>query len=278
MKTILIPIEEHSLLHPVLETALLLGRTFDSYVEGVPISVNLPVALPIDIAIGVSSVLDPNTRREMAQASKQHFESFMAAQSVPRLGPESPGLCFGWHDGELMSDNDIGAYGRAFDLTLVGRPGGSMNHPRLATAEAALFESGRPILIAPPVSPQTLGESIVIAWNASTETARTVSHAMPLLMRARRVVVLTVEDWGVSGPPAEDLARSLRRHGIAVEVEGVANPTGRPGEAILAGAKSLGCDLLVKGAYTQSRLRQMILGGATSHILAHTTLPVFMAH
>jgi nucleotide-binding universal stress UspA family protein len=278
MKTILIPIEEHSLLHPALETALLLGRTFDSYIEGVPISVNLPVALPIDIAIGVSSVLDPTTRREMAQASKQHFESFMAARSIPRTGADHPGLCFGWHDGELMSDNDLGGYGRVFDITLVGRPSGSANHPRLATAEAALFESGRPILIAPPVAPKILGESIVIAWNASTETARTISHAMPMLTRAQRVVVLTIEDWGVSGPPAEDLARALRRHGVPVEVAAFPNPTGRPGEAILSAAASLGCDLVVKGAYTQSRLRQMILGGATSHILAHTTLPVFMAH
>ena len=278
MKTILIPIEEHSLLHPALETALLLGRTFDSYIEGVPISVNLPVALPIDIAIGVSSVLDSTTRREMAQASKQHFESFMAARSIPLAGADHPGLCFGWRDGELMSDNDLGGYGRVFDITLVGRPSGSANHPRLATAEAALFESGRPILIAPPVTPKTLGESVVIAWNASTETARTISHAMPMLTRARRVVVLTIEDWGVAGPPGEDLARSLRRHGVSVEVAAFPNPTGRPGEAILSAAASLGCDLLVKGAYTQSRLRQMILGGATSHILAHTTLPVFMAH
>jgi nucleotide-binding universal stress UspA family protein len=278
MKTILIPIEEHSLLHPVLETALLLGRAFDSFIEGVPVSVNLPVALPIDIAIGISSVLDPTTRREMAQAAKQHFETFMTAQNVPRIERDDSGLCFGWRNGELLSDNDLGSYGRAFDITVVGRPSGSANHPRLATAEAALFESGRPILIAPPTAPRTLGESIVIAWNASTETARTVSHAMPFLMRARRVVVLTVEDWGVNGPTGEDLARALRRHGIAVEVTGVPNPTGRHGEAILSASASLGCDLLVKGAYTQSRLRQMILGGATSHILAHTTLPVLMAH
>jgi nucleotide-binding universal stress UspA family protein len=278
MKTILIPIEEHSLLHPVLETALLVGRTFESYIEAVPVSVNLPVALPIDIAIGVSSVLDPATRREMAEASRQHFESFMTAQAIARATPETGGLCFGFHAGELMSDNDIGSHGRAFDITIVGRPSGSANHPRLATAEAALFESGRPILIAPPTAPHSLGGTVVIAWNASTETARTISHAMPLLKRAQRVFVLTVEDWGGSGPSAEDLARSLRRHGMPVEVTRVPNPSGRPGEAILSAASSLGCDLLVKGAYTQSRLRQMILGGATSHILAHTTLPVFMAH
>ena len=278
MKTILVPVEEHSLIHPVLETALLVARTFGSYVEGAPISINLPVALPVDIAIGVPSVLDPTTRHEMADASRKHFESFMTAQGVPRAGPDATGACFGWHQGELMDDTFLGAYGRAFDITVVGRPGSAATHPRLSTAEAALFESGRPILIVPPTAPQIFGESVVIAWNGSTETARAVALAMPVLARARRVVVLTIEDWGNGGPTGEELARNLRRHGMPVELNAVRNTSSRHGETILSNAAALGCDLLVKGAYTQSRLRQMILGGATSHILANTTLPVFMAH
>ena len=128
------------------------------------------------------------------------------------------------------------------------------------------------------MTPPSLGETVVIAWNGSTETARTVAVAMPVLLRARRVVVLTLEDWGGSGPSGEELAHTLRRHGIPVEATHIASTSGRYGETILSNAAALGCDLLIKGAYTQSRLRQMILGGATSHILAHTTLPVFMAH
>jgi nucleotide-binding universal stress UspA family protein len=277
MKTILVPIEEHSLIHSVLEMALLVGRSFDSYIEGTPISINLPVALPVDIAIGVPSVLDPNTRQEMANNARRHFESFMRSQNVSRAAGESDGLSYGWHEGDLMDDTFLGSYARVFDVTVVGRPGSSANHPRLSTAEAALFESGRPVLIAPPTPPATCGETIVIAWNGSTETAHCVADAMPLLAKARRVVVMSIEDWG-SGPSGEDMARSLRRHGIPAETMTVANVTGRHGETILTNAASLGCDLLIKGAYTQSRLRQMILGGATSHILAHTTLPVFMAH
>jgi nucleotide-binding universal stress UspA family protein len=277
MKTILVPVEEHSLIHSVLETALVLGRAFDSYIEGAPVSINLPVALPVDIAIGVPSVLDPSTRHEMAETSRKHFETFMQAQSVPRAAQIGPGLGFGWHAGDLMDDNFLGSYGRVFDVTVVGRPGSAANNPRLSTAEAALFESGRPILIAPPQAPKTIGETVVIAWNGSTETAHTVSDAMPILQRARRVIVLSIEAWG-TGPSGEELARSLRRHGMPVEARTVPNPSGRHGETILTSAASLGCDLLIKGAYTQSRLRQMILGGATSHILAHTTLPVLMAH
>jgi nucleotide-binding universal stress UspA family protein len=278
MKTILVPVEEHSLLRPVLDTALLLGRAFDSYIEGFAVSFNLPMAMPIDIAIGVPSLLDPTTRREMTDASQRHFETVMQAEQVPLAGPGVTGLSFGWRQTEMMSDTFVGSYGRVFDVIVLGRPGNGSHHPRLSTAEAALFESGRPILIAPPQAPATLGQTVVIAWNGSTETAHSVAFAMPLLARAQRVIVLSLEGWGTPDPSGADLARSLKRHGLNVETRTVPNPANRPGETILAAAASLGCDLLVKGAYTQSRLRQMILGGATSHILAHTTLPVLMAH
>jgi nucleotide-binding universal stress UspA family protein len=278
MKTILVPIEEHSLLRPVLDTALLLARAFDSYIEGFAVSFNLPMAMPIDIAIGVPSLLDPVTRREMTDASQRHFETVMQAEGIPLAEPGVTGLSYGWRQTEMMSDAFVGSYGRAFDAIVLGRPGNSTHHPRLSTAEAALFESGRPVLIAPPQAPATLGRTIVIAWNGSTETARAVAFSMPLLARAERVIVLSVEGWGPDEPTGADLARSLKRHGLNVETRTVPNTSGRHGETILSAAESVGCDLLVKGAYTQSRLRQMILGGATSHILAHSALPVLMAH
>jgi nucleotide-binding universal stress UspA family protein len=278
MKSILVPVEEHTLLHPVLDTALLLGRTFDSYIEGFALGLNLPMAMPIDIAIGIPSLLDPTTRREMTDAARRHFETFMVAQNVPPATAGSAGLGFGWHESEMMNDAFLGSHGRAFDIVVVGRPGGGTNHPRLATAEAAMFESGRPLLIAPPESPRSLHDHIAIAWNFSTETARAVALAMPLLQRAGQVTVITIDGWGGSGPGGADVVRALKRHGIPASVRNAPGPAGRAGEIVLSTCASIGCNLLVKGAYTQSRLRQMILGGATSHILANATLPVLMAH
>ena len=140
-----------------------------------------------------------------------------------------------------------------------------------------LFESGRPCLIAPPTPPRELGDNIVIAWNRSTETALAVAHAMPLLHQAKRVTILTVEGGSVPGPSGEQLANCLKLNGIETQAMTV-NPGKRTsGEMILDYSASVGADLLIKGAYTQSRLRQMIFGGATSHILGNATLPVFMA-
>jgi nucleotide-binding universal stress UspA family protein len=101
---------------------------------------------------------------------------------------------------------------------------------------------------------------------------------MPLLKKARRIVVLELDDWGVPGPSGSELARHLRMHDLPAEAVTAADPSNRPGETILKEATALGCDLLVKGAYTQSRLRQMFFGGATSHILGNTAMPVLMAH
>lgn len=278
MKSILVPIEDHGHIEPQLETALLLGRTFDSYIEGLAITPDYPVVLPVDIAIGVPSPITPENRMEMARVCRERFEAVMTAKQISRSTSGLSGLSFGWRQDSLTEDAFLGAYGRVFDTIVVGRPDGSDGQTRLSTVEAALFEAGRPVLIAPPVAPRTFGEIVVIAWNRSTETARAILGSMPLLKKARRVIVLEIDDWGVPGPSGAELVRSLRMHDIPAEAMTATDPSDKPGEVILAEAAGLGCDLLVKGAYTQSRLRQMFFGGATSYILGNTTIPVLMAH
>jgi nucleotide-binding universal stress UspA family protein len=278
MKSILVPVEEHRLIQPVLDTALRLGRALDGYLEGMAITPNLPPYIASDIAVGGLSFLDPEVQRQRADASRRLFETFMTAQEVPRSEAGSSGLCFGWRGGDLAEDDFVGHYARTFDITVLGRPSDQANHPRLPTVEAALFESGRPVLLVPPTPSASLGTTVVIAWNRSTETARAVALAMPLLAEAQRIVVIDFDDWGVSGPSTQDLSHTLARNGLPVETRTIPNPHGHAGEAILTAAVSLGCDLLVKGAYTQSRLRQFIFGGATNHILSNTTIPVLMAH
>ena len=92
------------------------------------------------------------------------------------------------------------------------------------------------------------------------------------------MVLLSVEGHIVPGPSSKDAVGYLEANGVAATEKSVVPRSGRPGEAILAEAKAQGADLLIKGAYTQSRLRQMIFGGATSHILGAAELPVFFAH
>lgn len=286
MKTILVPVERHALIDSVLETAHALAVTFDSYVEGFALTHDFSPFVPADTfsATAVYSA-DPGRDDETARACRTLFEDFMRARGVPATRGEAAirgtatGLAYGWTEaGSNAGDSFAGTYGRVFDIVVVGRPGGDDDAPRMGTLEAALFETGRPILIAPPSPTATLGENILIAWNGSPETARTVAFAKPLLRRARHVTVLALEGGTTPGPTGEQLGRHLLMNGLPCEVRHVRPGADARGPAILEEAGARGCDLVIKGAYTQSRLRQMIFGGATRHIIAETTLPVLMAH
>ena len=102
---------------------------------------------------------------------------------------------------------------------------------------------------------------------------------MPLLQLADKVSVLTVVGGQeVPGPSADDILRQLQHNGIAAKPVRVKLGDRETGEAVLDAARAEGCDLLIKGAFTRNRLRQMIFGGATSHIMEHADLPVLMAH
>jgi nucleotide-binding universal stress UspA family protein len=277
MKNILVPIEEHDSINAVLETAWRLAGLFGSRIEGIALGPDTGDLIAADFAIA-GSIFDEKTRRELVEQARRVFEDFMKTHQVPASAGGNDGMSYGWAGGDMSTDSGIGAYGRVADIVVVGRPGSGRGDPRRATMESVLFESGRPILIAPRRAPDKIGESIVISWNRSTETARTVGFAMPLLQRAKRIVVLTVSGALSPGPSGEALAKALQRHGLPVDVANIDSGSRSAGKVILEQATIIGADLLVKGGYTSSRLRQMIFGGATSEILATAEIPVFMAH
>jgi nucleotide-binding universal stress UspA family protein len=278
MKTILVPVEPHDAIQSVLDTALLLGRKFDSYIEGFALRPALGNLVTMDPVSSLTVVTLRENDAEIIKQARGIFETFMQQKGVPRSSKDNGSLAQGWLDEAPDGDEFVGSYGRVFDVTVLGGPAGSRQGPRMVTLEAALFESGRPVLLAPPVVPRTIGDTILIAWNCSTQQARTTAFAMPLLRRAARVIVCTVEGATVPGPSGAQLARYLQRHDVPAESMTVSPGQQRPGEVIMARAETLGCDLVIKGAYTQSRLRQMIFGGATQYILTHASLPVLLAH
>ena len=278
MRTILVPVEGHVASQSALQTALLLARMFDGYIEGFALGPDIPNVYTIDVPVVLPPLLDEASRQDMAAQARNHFEAFMRGHGIQERFGEPSGLSFGWQAGALQGDTFVGDYGRAFDVVVVGRPCSEDNGPRLATLEEALFNSGRPVLVAPPKAPSQLGGSVVIAWNGSTETARAVSFAMPILLKAQKVTVLTVKGGTVPGPAGEHIARTLRINGVPAQAFDVEDEGRSVGEAILVNAREIGADLLVKGAYTQSRLRQMIFGGPTRHLLEHSSLPMLMAH
>lgn len=283
MKTILLPFHDDDIDQAALETALLVAGRFGSYLEG--LFVWQPPQIIAGAGEGITLYGDYVTQiaaegRQLAQQARRRFTRIMESRDIPFQQPvtEADRPNAGWYEGEGLEDRVVGDYGRVFDLLVVGRSGKPASGDWTATCEAALFESGRPIILAPPQSPTRLGEKIMIAWNGSTETARTIALGLAFLKQADKVVVLTVEGEIVPGPSGEQVATYLQRNGIDASAR-TAQQQGRPmGQTALDEAAEQDIDLLFKGAYTQSRLRQMIFGGSTRHIMANAGLPVLMAH
>jgi nucleotide-binding universal stress UspA family protein len=277
MKTILVPTEPHESIRSVLETALLAAGKFAARIEGFALRPAIGNLVTMDPVNSLTVVSLRDNDMEIIKEARGIFESFMRVKQVPFSDGAGTSVSCAWFDG-APGEDFVGNYGRVFDLIVLGRPAKSRQGPRMTTLESALFESGRPLLLAPPAPPRSLGDKILIAWNCSTEQARATALAMPLLRKAGLVIICTVEGATVPGPTGEQMARNLLMNGIRAESVSVAPGQRRAGEVMLAQAEALGCDLIVKGAYTQSRLRQMIFGGTTQHILTHATVPVLLAH
>jgi nucleotide-binding universal stress UspA family protein len=277
MKTILVPAEHNSSIGSALDTALLLAQKFDSCIEGFALRPAVADLVAMDPDSGLTMVAVKENDAELMRQAEETFRAFMQQHQVPQY-TGAAAVSWSWLKDAPSGHDFVGSYGRVFDVIVLARPGDEWQSPSMVTLESALFESGRPVLIAPPSSPRSLGTNILIAWNASTEQARTTADAMPLLRLAERITICTVEGTTVAGPSGVQMARSLKIHGINAEPVTLKQSKRSAGETLLAKADELGCDLIIKGAYTQSRLRQMIFGGTTRHILAHANLPVLMAH
>ena len=268
MKSILVPVDQSDSMASVLASTELLARRFESVAEGTALRpVHVEIVAPDPIVAVTFPPADWNDA-EFVGASRNRFESHFKSLS---------GLRYRWRAGPSIDDAELGSLARVYDVTVIGRPAANGRGPRMTTLESALFESGQPILVAPPASPGSLGENVLISWNCSTEQARATAAAMPLLKQAKAVTIMTIEGLTVAGPSGAEAQNWLAANGVNSREVTITNHGRKPGEVLLAEAAKLGADLIIKGAYTQSRLRQMIFGGATSHLLSNSNLPMLMA-
>jgi nucleotide-binding universal stress UspA family protein len=228
------------------------------------------------------ALLDPffESLREQARAAadevREQFEHVARLRGLSaewRLVPEGP-------------DADPALHARYADLTILGQldpdrgEAEGLLRPR---PEQVTLASGRPILIVPYAGRfENVGQRVVIAWNSGREAARAVHDAMPLLVAADVVTVLTIDPrdgpQGHGELPGADISLHLARHGVKAQVERTVAADLPVGEVLLSRLADLGADLLVMGAYGHSRMRELLLGGATRSLLQSMTVPVLMSH
>jgi nucleotide-binding universal stress UspA family protein len=251
------------------DLAAKLARAFEARLTGLePPSYGVMSMAWADAGMGApigGGLAEDAEERQRVAAVKQAFDS------------RATGIASIWRPADDSGPTAIGVLGRAYDLIVMPQPGPLPKMPE-SVFETALFDSGRPVLVVPPGYRGMVGRKILFAWNGSTESARAISLAMPVLSRAESIDVMSVEGAGVPGPSAAEIAQSLAAHGFNVTHQTVKAGARSAGQTIVDTAIADGADLIVKGAYTQSRLRQMIFGGMTRHLILNSTLPVLFSY
>ena len=262
----------------VLETAILAARRFDGKITGLnALASEYAVVFGGEMGFSISSEVDRTLEREGTERREQARNLFNTVMRKHSIAATGAGVTAEWREETGRQSVIVGTLGRVYDLIVVEQPDKAASFAE-ATLEDALFESSRPVLMAPKTPAATLGERVLVAWNGSTETARTVAAAMPFLQRAARVEVVSVASAFVPGPSGEELVRNFKAHGITAVSRHIAVGNKPAGEIFLDEVRAMQADLMIKGAYTQSRLRQMIFGGATRHVILNADIPVLLAH
>jgi nucleotide-binding universal stress UspA family protein len=172
----------------------------------------------------------------------------------------------------------MAARARVADLSVVPSIAARDDEFWTAVRDAALFQSGRPVLVIPEKTPSRFGETIVVAWKDSVESVRAVTAGEPFLAKAKRIVLLSVAEDDNDDPSLAAMAEYLALTGLNVEPSRIASTSDTVGKALLREASKAPGTLLVMGAYGHWRWREWVFGGVTEEELRDTTVPVLMAH
>jgi nucleotide-binding universal stress UspA family protein len=194
------------------------------------------------------------------------------------------GIEIEWRQQDGQVDDAIMSHGAYADLVVVSQAGNpfDLEQPIDPSPGALALSSGRPVMVVPNRAGEyQVGNNVLIAWKPCAESARAVHDALPLLKEAESVTILEANpemEAGRGRLVGAEIGKHLARHGVKVTATSVNEKSANEGVTILARAAEIGADLIVMGGYGHSRLREVVLGGVSSHILKHHYIPVFMAH
>ncbi len=285
MRTVLVSANGASGSKALLDSAFRLAKDMDAHLNVLHVKADPRETIPL-LGEGMSvSMIDDMTRLaeeesdNRAKRARAHFDACVSETSaIQSLEPASAGFSVSWVEASGREDDVVAQFGRVSDLIVVSRPDAEVEAGHTLVLNAALFETGRPVLVAPPGGMGEIGRKVVVSWNGSAQSARAVSSALSFLKNADEVTVFTIEGPRTIGQSSTGILEYMAYHGIKCSAHTLAKTGTSVGEDLLKEARSVGADMIVMGAYTHSRMRQLILGGVTSHVLDNSPLPLFMAH
>ena len=256
--------------------AISVAETFGAHIAGIAFSYE-PVIPPSTMGASIPPQWIDEQRAQAESAASKAIAKFEDQTRRSGLSVETRKLAATFGSAPEL----FGQAARRFDLSVVGQAeNGKSAVVDDLVIEAALFSSGRPVLVVPYV--QTGGlrlERVMVCWDGSRNAARAIADALPFLTRSKAIDVVQVTDRTDTGELAgADIAHHLARHGLKIALSRIAATNVAVADIILSHAADTAVDLLVMGGYGHSRLREFVLGGTTRSILDTMTVPTLMAH
>lgn len=269
IKSIFVPLNGMDSDRAALDAAKTMARSFGAKISGVHVRLDTNSALAL--ATRETSWRAEREENERSARARAAFDrAFKVESSVQRTA-----ISAHWHEIEGFPFYEYAFHGRMHDLIVVARERQLPEYP----AEI-LMRTGRPLLIAPPRATETIGDSVLIAWNNSPESARALTASMPVLLKAEKILIACIPqalaDEQETQQSLDELRNFLTLHGLKAEsrlLKQADEPT-----ALRDAAYDANCGLIVMGAYGHSRLREYVFGGVTRAILNECAVSVLMFH
>src|SRR6266571_6457387 len=282
IKRILVPLPGSACHTGEIEMALSAAKALGAHVQALFISQPPPVTrggVTVSELGRTASVAEE--RERTARDAREVFAQACAKVGIPMLSandePGSP-LAASWREAEGSYVEIAVQRAAAFDLVVAASA--SVMESLMAIAEQSLLQTRRPVVLAPARLQSDLTDTVMIAWDESPECWHAVSAAIPFMHLAKSVRVISVDrDASNRQASQAEVLAYLRCHGIGATTQVVAPELRSVGDTLLAAGAEHEAGLLIMGAYSHSRLREMLLGGATRHILKNASArPVLLAH
>jgi nucleotide-binding universal stress UspA family protein len=284
VRKFLLPVSSTTSAAAALQTGLMLAKRWNAHLQVLHIRNAQEFAPFVGEGMTGAMIEDMMSATERASGARERSLEELFALAAEEAGVavgealhgrDEPSASFTTLTGR--EDELIAHRARLADLTIVPHPQAGEDVAAADALHAVLFDSGRPVLLAPVVPPETFGTRVAIAWNGTANAASALASVMPFVRQAEAVRILVCDDYRRPGPTGAEVAEYISHHGVTADVVQFYPRKGMTGAGLLAAATEFRADMMSMGAYsTASRLRQLILGGITRHVLEHAQLPVLM--
>lgn len=281
-KSLLMPLSTSGHVPERIKGSLSVAKFFKAHLEVLHAQISPSQFLPREIVGMPDSILQQlesaagSYSKTESQKHQALFESLCAEMGVnvsEDATAEHPNAH--WQEVNGLRSELVAERGKVADMIII--PQSKSGKPS-STFEAAIMRSGKPVLLVPRVMTEFKADRVTIAWNGSTEVARAVTHALPILKKAQEVVLATSHSAAVIKPGLDELQAYLAIHGVNTSTTDFDSSSGPTGRAILDLAHQQKSDLIVMGAFTHRRVHEQIFGGVTQYMMGHSDLPILMMH